>query len=175
VFLVAFPLLIIPLAIYNMIAFLTPPDKGWDTRVVSVRLVSGVDWTITFGDALIALALLLLCVELIKAARPRSVIDHLLSTLVLIAAAAEFAMVAKVANSTFAVLCVICLVDMIAGIAISVRVSRRVAAVDRAEAPRQPPSSYHVAEVPHPAPTVHIPTPDPDAPRHAPDAPHTNP
>ena len=48
--LVSFPLLIIPLAIYNMIVFLTPPDNGWATRIIQIQLPSGEQWTVTFGE-----------------------------------------------------------------------------------------------------------------------------
>jgi hypothetical protein len=123
---VAFPLLIIPLAIYNMFVFLTPPDNGWAAKVTTVRLPSGVDWTITFGDVLIAGSLLLLMIELIKPARPgtKTFIDHFLSLIVLGAAVAEFALLKEASTPTFAVLCVMCLVEFIGGIAISARASR---------------------------------------------------
>jgi hypothetical protein len=131
---VAFPLLIIPLAIYNMFVFLTPPDDGWAAKVTTVRLPSGVDWTITFGDVLIAGSLLLLMIELIKPARPgtKTFIDHFLSLIVLGAAGAEFALLKQASTPTFAMLCVMCLVEFIGGIFISARssrVPREVAAV----------------------------------------------
>jgi hypothetical protein len=160
---VAFPLLIIPLAIYNMIAFLTPPDGGWNSKVVTVRLVSGVDWTITFGDSLIILSLLLLMVEFVKAVRPgtKSVIDHLLSFLVFFGAAAEFVTVKEAATSPFAILGVMCLVDVIGGIAVSVRVSRRLRAVEKPAAPR------YVSEPPHFLPEVSPLSRDVPSPSHA--------
>jgi hypothetical protein len=123
---VAFPLLIIPLAIYNMIAFLTPPTNGWAATIWTLPLPSGDRWTITFADAFIAGSLLLLMIELAKAARPRgkSIIDHLLSIIVLGGAVAEFVMVKNAATATLAAFCIMCLADVIGGIAISVRVSR---------------------------------------------------
>jgi len=140
--LVAFPLLIIPVAIYNMIAFLTPPDRGWASPLAIVHLVSGQDWTVTFGDALIGLALVLLLFELAKAARPgsKSVIDHLLSVLVFVGMVAEFVMVEKAATSTFAVLCAISLVDAVGGIVVSIRVRRQLRAVVDIGSPHLPPS-----------------------------------
>ncbi len=169
--LVAFPLLIIPFAIYNMIAFLTPPDKGWATPIVTVPLVSGEVWTITFGNALIVLALLMLLFEVVKAARPgtKSVIDHFLSTLVFAGAVAEFVMVKEAANSTFALLCAICLVDVLGGIAISIRVRRSlraVAVVSHVAAPHHEPD-YRAPPPPRVEPEVLRPSPptahhDPD-------------
>ena len=63
--LVGFPLLIVSLAIYNMIAFLTPPPDGWATKLYPVRLLSGLDWSVTLGDAFIAGTLLLLFIEVV--------------------------------------------------------------------------------------------------------------
>jgi hypothetical protein len=134
VFLVGFPLLLIPLAIYNMIAFLTP-GVMWTDPIVSVQMVSGAEWTVTLGDGLIALALLLLFVEILKATRAgaRSIVDHLLSTAVFIAALVEFLLVARAATSTFALLTMICLLDVIAGYSVSIRTAQRDLSVERVE------------------------------------------
>jgi hypothetical protein len=125
VFLVGFPLLIIPLAVYNMIAFLTPPAEGWATKLYTVHLLSGLDWSLTLGDAMIAGTLLLLFIEVVKATGAKSAVDHILSILVLGGAVAEFLLVQQAANSTFAILVVACFVDVIAGLSIRLRVSRR--------------------------------------------------
>jgi hypothetical protein len=125
VFLVGFPLLIIPLAIYNMIAFLTPPPDGWATKLYTLHLLSGLDWSVTLGDALIAGTLFLLFIEVVKATGAKSAVDHVLSLLVFGGAVAEFLLVQQAANSTFAILTAICFVDVIAGLSIRFRVSRR--------------------------------------------------
>jgi hypothetical protein len=125
VFLVGFPLLIISLAIYNMIAFLTPLPEGWATKLYTVHLLSGLDWSVTLGDAFIAGTLLLLFIEVVKATGAKSAIDHVLSLLVFGGAVAEFLLVQQAANSTFAILTAICFIDLIAGLFIRLRVSRR--------------------------------------------------
>lgn len=133
-FLVGFPLLIIPLAIYNMIAFLTP-GVAWTDRVLTVHMVSGGDWVISFGDVLVVFALLLLFIEIVKATRSgsRAIMDHMLSTLVFIAALVEFLLVRQAASSTFAILLVICLVDVIGGYSVSIRSAHRDMTVERTE------------------------------------------
>ena len=133
-FLVPFPLLIIPLALYNIIAFLMP-GVSWTDRLAAIPLLSRVEWTMTFGDALVMLALLLLFLEIIKAAgtATKSVVDHLLAAVVFIAAAVEFLMVPQAANSTFALLVVVCLVDLMGGITIGLRAPRRARPVEKIE------------------------------------------
>jgi hypothetical protein len=125
VFLVGFPLLIISLAIYNMIAFLTPPPEGWATKLYTVPLLSGLDWSVTLGDAFIGGTLFLLFIEVVKATGAKSAVDHVLSLLVFGGAVAEFLLVQQAANSTFAILTAICFIDVIAGLFIRLRVSRR--------------------------------------------------
>ena len=67
-YLIGFPLLVIPFAIYNIIAFLMP-GLTWTDNVATIHLISGQDWTVTPEDILLALAILLLSVEMIKATR----------------------------------------------------------------------------------------------------------
>jgi hypothetical protein len=125
VFFVGFPLLIVSLAIYNMIAFLTPLPDGWAAKLYTVRLLSGLDWSVTLSDAFIAGSLLLLFIEVVKATGAKSAVDHVLSLLVFGGAVAEFLLVQQAANSTFAILTAICFIDLIAGLSIRLRVSRR--------------------------------------------------
>ena len=124
-FLIGFPLLIIPLAIYNIVAFLMPVD--WTTQVASIPMMSGGLWTISFSDLLLTAGLLFLFLEIFKATRhgTRAIVDHLLSTLLFIGALVEFLMVAKAATSVFALLMLMCLVDVAAGFSVSIRTAQR--------------------------------------------------
>jgi hypothetical protein len=124
--LVNFPLFLISFAIYNMIAFLTP-GVSWGGTLYAVTMQSGAVWTITFGDALIALTLVFLFFEVLKATKhaARSLIDHLLSTIVFIGALVEFVLVKEAATSIFAILLMIALIDVLGGWSVSVRTARR--------------------------------------------------
>jgi hypothetical protein len=124
--LVNFPLFLISFAIYNMIVFLTP-GVSWGDVLLSVPMQSGATWVITLGDALIALSLVFLFVEVLKATRTsvRSMFDHLLSTVIFIAALVEFLLVPQAATSVFAILLVMALVDVMAGWSVSLRAARR--------------------------------------------------
>lgn len=141
---IGFPLLLIPLAIYNIIVFLMP-GVAFSAPVTILKLMSGVGWTVTFSDALLALGMLLLIFEVVKAARPgaKYFTDHLLSFLVFAGAAAEFVMLPAFATSTFFLLTVLALVDFLASVAIRTRRPRPVAADVSAKARRhrdEPPS-----------------------------------
>ena len=130
--LINFPLALISFAIYNMIAFLTP-GVAWSDQLVSVPMQSGATWTITFGDGLIGLALFFLFFEMLKATKvsARSLIDHLLSSVVFIAALVEFLLVREAATSIFAILLVISLIDVLGGWSVSVRSARRDISIER--------------------------------------------
>src|SRR5271163_3779300 len=119
---VGFPLLLIPLAIYNMIAFLMPGVSLADP-LFRLTLISGSDWPVTMSDILLALGVLMLLFEVIKGARPgaKFVTDHLLSLIVFGAATAEFLLWPKFASSTFFLLTLLALVDFLSGIALRTR------------------------------------------------------
>ena len=137
-FLVGFPLLIIPFAIYNMIAFLLP-GIGWTQEVIRVPLMSGADWSCTPGELLVAFAAIVLWFEILKAMRinPRSIIDHLLSTLLFLGMTAEFLLVKEAASGTFFLLLVISVVDVVGGFTM-IRIAPRPVIVDAADAGTPP-------------------------------------
>jgi hypothetical protein len=165
---VGFPLLLIPIAIYNIIAFLMPSVSFGDP-LVSQRLVSGAEWQVALGDMLVALGVLMLLLEVIKGARPgtKYLTDHLLSLIVFGAAAGEFLMWPKFASSTYFLLTLLAMADFLSGIALRVRRSAQVPAtatlpraaaetVDRS--PQEPkfdaaPTSAVLASEAQPAPT----------------------
>ena len=133
-YLIGFPLLVIPFAIYNMIAFLTP-GLGWTSDVASIRLISGQDWTVTPEDVLLGFSILLLGIEVIKATRMglRGIVDHILSMVLFIAMLVEFLLVARAGTSTFFILMVISLVDVMAGFIITARTAQRDIQIERTE------------------------------------------
>ena len=57
---VGFPLLLIPLAIYNIIVFLMP-GVSLAAPVVTVPLMSGAEWPVTLSDMLLALGICCCC------------------------------------------------------------------------------------------------------------------
>jgi hypothetical protein len=121
-----FPLLLIPFVIYNMIAFLTP-GVAWTAPVATVHMMSGEDWVLTWEDLLLAFAIFLLWIEIIKSTRigMRSIMDHVLAMALFIAMLVEFLLVRQAGTSTFFLLMIIALVDVLAGFIVSIRSSQR--------------------------------------------------
>ena len=121
-----FPLLLIPFAIYNMMAFLTP-GVAWTAPVAMVHMMSGEDWVLTWEDLLLAFAIFLLWIEIIKWTRigMRSIMDHVLAMALFVAMLVEFLLVRQAGTSTFFLLMVIALVDVLAGFIVSIRSSQR--------------------------------------------------
>ncbi len=119
---VGFPLLLIPLAIYNIIVFLMP-GVTLAEPVVTLTLMSGAQWPVSLSDILLALGVLLLLLEVIKGARPgaKYLTDHLLSLIVFGAAGAEFLLWPKFGTSTYFLLALLSLVDFLSGIALRAR------------------------------------------------------
>lgn len=131
---VGFPLLLIPLAVYNIIAFLMPSVSFSDV-LFNVPMITGESWPVTLADLLLALGVVLLLLEVVKGARPGSkfLMDHLLSLIVFGAAAAEFVMWPKFGNSTYFLLVLLAMADFLAGIA--QRTRRRVTYVAETTVP----------------------------------------
>src|SRR5205085_9758009 len=127
---VGFPLLLIPLAVYNIVVFLMP-SVSLGEAVVKLPLMSGAEWPITLGDILLAFAAVMLLLEIVKGARPgaKYLTDHLLSFIVFGAAAAEFLLWPKFGTSIFFLLTLFALVDFLTGVTLR---RRRGAAVAEA-------------------------------------------
>jgi hypothetical protein len=133
-FALGFPLLLIPFAIYNIIAFLTP-GVSWTAPVTTVHMMSGQDWVLTWEDILLAFAIFLLWIELIKSTRigMRGAMDHVLAMALFIAMLVEFLLVQRAATSTFFLLMAIALVDVLAGFVVGMRTATRQIEVERAD------------------------------------------
>jgi hypothetical protein len=130
-FLIGFPLLIVPFAIYNMIAFLLP-GIGWTQEMARIHMMSGADWTFTPGELLVASAVIILFFEMLKATRlsTRTIIDHGLSTVIFIGMIVEFLLVKQAATGTFFLLLVISFVDVVGGFTITIRTAQRDISID---------------------------------------------
>ncbi len=157
-FLIGFPLLLVPFAIYNIVAFLM--GVSWTGTLASVTMKSGGDWTMSLGDILVTLSIALLFVEMMKAARNlRGFVDHGLSVVLFLGMAAEFVLVKEAVSATFFLILTMSFFDMLGGFILAFRPGRRDMVLEHVE-----PSS----EIAEPVPAPEPPRPGPAAPVQAP-------
>jgi hypothetical protein len=132
-FMLGFPLLLVPFAIYNIIAFLMP-GVSWTGTASTVHMMSGGDWTMSAGDMLLVLAIVLLFGEIMKSTRIgiRTVVDHTLSLILFLGMIVEFILV-KQATATFFLLLAVSFVDVLGGFAITLRSAQRDLTVEGVE------------------------------------------
>ena len=125
-FILGFPLLLIPFAIYNIVAFLMP-GLSWTGALTTVHMISGGDWSMSAGDMLVTLAILLLTGEILKSTRIGilTVVDHGLSLVLFLGMLVEFLLVKQAASAIFFLLLVISFVDVLGGFAVTLRSAQR--------------------------------------------------
>jgi hypothetical protein len=122
----SFPLLLITVVLYNILAFL-PEGRVLTSPVWNITLISGAVWRFTVNDLLICLSLILLYIEIFKATRTStaSIVDHGLSLAVFIICLLEFITLAPLGSSTFFAIMLITLIDVVAGFTITISTARR--------------------------------------------------
>jgi len=106
---------------------LTGGGAALEGTLFSVGLVSGAQWSATVSDLFVVLGVLALYIEVFKATRTgtASVIDHTLSMIVFVAFLVEFLIYSGAGNSTFVILGMMSLLDVVAGFTITIVAARR--------------------------------------------------
>lgn len=126
----AMPLMIVPFILYNLglAGFLGHGGvASLDDLVLSLRMLSGADWTMSVGDMLIVAGLFFLFVEILKASRNGrgSLVNHMLSMVVFIVYLVEFLLVRDAATHVFFILMATTFVDVVGGFAVGIRSAGR--------------------------------------------------
>jgi hypothetical protein len=119
------PLLLIPFVFYNILAVTVMgwQPGAWGNQVLfSIPMVSGVSWSLTWSDVMLVVGLICLFFEVIKSTNTgrNSVIEHMASTALFVIFLVEFLLFAPAASSTFFILMIMALVDVVAGFTISI-------------------------------------------------------
>lgn len=90
-------------------------------------LPSGATLTLTVSDLLIVCAVVFLYIETFKATRTSvlSIIDHALSLLVFVIFLIEFIVVERVGNTTFLIITIASLMDVVMGFTVTISTAKR--------------------------------------------------
>ncbi len=125
-------ILTIPLFGVLLIIYLILVSSGVDfsaaaTPLFSMSLMSGASWSPTSSDILIVFGVIILYVEIVKSTRTgtASTIEHVLSTFVFITFLVLFLTWGIAGTSTFLILALMSLLDVIAGFTITIATARR--------------------------------------------------
>jgi hypothetical protein len=130
----AIPLLALPVLIYNAIVLTLPGGftsidaaTRMDQQLFAVTMTSHIDWSVGLGDLLLAAALVVLFIELLKSTTSRriAIVNHALSLLLFIVCLVEFLLAPAFATSTFFLLSLMTLLDVLAGFIVTIVAARR--------------------------------------------------
>lgn len=142
-----FPLLVIPVAIYIVLALtaggvdpatvadgqrvVAPLAERLNAGLLNLDMISGVEWRLTNGDMLILLALAFLFLEILKSTSTgtATIMNHAISMILFIACLILFLLSQNFATSTFFILTIMTLLDVLAGVVVTIVSARRDFAV----------------------------------------------
>lgn len=145
-----FPLLTIPVVIYNLMAFVfkkkpevveglavTGTAKAeammstLNNKVITLPMVSDAQWTMTGGDLLILISLAFLFIEILKSTSTgtSTIMNHAVSMILFIVCLVEFLLFPEFATSVFFIITMMTLLDVLAGVVVTIVSARRDFAV----------------------------------------------
>lgn len=141
-----FPLLVIPVVLYNLLAMaFGGPVQGVDAsgqliqtqaapmaallneRFLGLPMISGVEWVLSKGDAIVLLAVIFLFLEILKSTSTgtATIVNHGISLLIFILCLVQFLLMPNFATSTFFILTAMTLLDVLAGVIVTIVSARR--------------------------------------------------
>ena len=121
----------IPLFVYLLIAanvvMLGGSGLAMNIIVTEFPLPSGAHTILTVSDVLILTAVVFLYIETFKATRTSilSIVDHALSLLVFVFFLIEYLVVEAVGNTTFLIITIISLMDVVMGFTVTISTAKR--------------------------------------------------
>ena len=128
----AFPLILVAVILYNLVFFGGAMAGHHDmagllNQSFALTMFSGDVWHITMADLFVLLALAMLFIETVKAARStsREILNHAFSMLTFCVALVEFIVLKGFSTSAFFLITAMCLFDVVAGYTISIVSARR--------------------------------------------------
>lgn len=133
--LIAIPLLVVPVVIYNLVVLFGGTASDAAVGQVSVLgevlfrvpMTSGAVWSISVGDLILFLSLILLFVELLKSTSSQrvAIVNHALSMVLFVVCLVEFLLLPGFAGSVFFLILTMVLLDVLAGFIVTIIASRR--------------------------------------------------
>jgi hypothetical protein len=138
--LVALPLLLIPVVLYNIVVLSSLFTGGDQTNLAaggadailrdpmfSIPMASGTSWNVGVGDLILLLSLILLFFELLKSTSSQKVaiVNHALSMILFVVVLVEFLLIKGFATSTFFLIVTMVMLDVLAGFIVTIISARK--------------------------------------------------
>jgi hypothetical protein len=133
--LIALPLLVIPVVLYNLVVLTelmggggsVAADTALREAMFSIPMASGSSWNVGVGDLILFLSLILLFFELLKSTSSQKVaiVNHALSMIVFVVCLVEFLLIKGFATSTFFLIVVMVMLDVLAGFIVTIIAARK--------------------------------------------------
>ena len=136
--LIALPLLVIPVVLYNIVVLsglgdsgmaggLAAADEALRQSLFSIPMASGASWNIGIGDLIVFFSLILLFFELLKSTSSQKVaiVNHALSMILFVVCLVEFLLIRGFATSTFFLITTMVMLDVLAGFIVTIIAARK--------------------------------------------------
>ena len=133
--LIALPLLVIPVVLYNIVVLtglfggsgVVGTDSALRDILFTIPMASGAGWSVGVGDMILFLALILLFFELLKSTSSQKVaiVNHALSMILFVACLVEFLLIKGFATSTFFLIVTMVMLDVLAGFIVTIISARK--------------------------------------------------
>jgi hypothetical protein len=130
----AIPLLILPVLIYNVLILTmaggfrtTEAQSQLTAQLFSVPMTSGASWPVSLSDLVLAGALVVLFIELLKSttSQKAAIVNHSLSMILFVICLVQLLLLPGFATSTFFLLTLMVVLDVLAGFIVTIVAARR--------------------------------------------------
>lgn len=137
--LAAIPLLSLPVLVYNVLVLTmeggvrtSQAARQLSAELFQIPMASGARLSVTLSDLVLAGALVILFIELLKSttSQKAAIINHSLSMLLFVACLVEFLLLPGFATSTFFLLTIMVTPDVLAGFIVTIVSARRDVELD---------------------------------------------
>jgi len=121
------PLFFVVLVLYNIFAFAGVDLEFTAEPLFKLGLPSGASWSPTWSGVFILLGVVVLFFEILKSTNTgaSTLVEHSFSMIVFIIFLVEFLLIKQAGTSTFLILTLMSLLDVVAGFTISIVTARR--------------------------------------------------
>ena len=130
------PFMAVPVFLYFLIALFSSGSDAagipnmlsrLDAAIFNMPMISGIKWQFRLGDLLMLIGLIMLSIEIVKSTSSKStaIANHATSIGIMVVSLILFLAVGSFSTSVFFFLTMMCVLDVLAGVMVSIVAARR--------------------------------------------------